>query len=206
MPDSSFWLHLLTQYGYAVVLAGTFLEGESILILAGILAHEGYFSLPLVALCALAGSLGSDQLMFFIGRRYGSAFLEKRPRLRRASVKIAGLVGRHETVLILGFRFIWGVRNATSAILGAQGVRPGKFFFLNAIGAAVWAVVFSAVGYGFGEVLEGLFGRLHERHHLALALLLGLALPGAAAAFVWNWRRKEPLAEGNSARRGPDGP
>lgn len=190
MPDTHVWLHLLAQYGYAVVLLGTFLEGETVLMIAGTLAHEGYFSLPLLALCAFTGSFGSDQLMFFIGRRYGTSFLQRRPGLRRVSGRIGELVRRHESLFILGFRFICGIRNAAPVVLGAQGVSPRKFFLLNALGAAAWAVLFSAVGYAFGSVVERFVGRLHVGHHMWLALLMLLALAGAAVAFLRIWRRK----------------
>ena len=39
-------------YGYFAVFLGTLLEGETILIIAGFLAHQGHFHLPLVILVA----------------------------------------------------------------------------------------------------------------------------------------------------------
>ena len=39
---------IIENYGFAAVLVGTFLEGETILILAGLAAHLGYLNLPLV--------------------------------------------------------------------------------------------------------------------------------------------------------------
>ena len=89
MPDAAHMTALLNHYGYLAVLAGTFLEGETVLLVAGALAREGYMSLFWVGLSAFMGGLGSDQLMFALGRRYGPAFLAKRPRLRRAAEKSA---------------------------------------------------------------------------------------------------------------------
>ena len=79
MPDAAHMTALLNHYGYLAVLAGTFLEGETVLLVAGALAREGYMSLFWVGLSAFMGGLGSDQLMFALGRRYGPAFLAKRP-------------------------------------------------------------------------------------------------------------------------------
>jgi hypothetical protein len=70
---------LLTDYGYPVLIIGTFLEGETILILGGIAAHLGYLSLHGVITCGLIGTLLGDQLYFIIGRRHGQAFLARRP-------------------------------------------------------------------------------------------------------------------------------
>lgn len=53
---------LVTSYGYPAVLVGTFLEGETILVLAGFLAHRGYLDLPLVILTAFLGTFTGDQL------------------------------------------------------------------------------------------------------------------------------------------------
>ena len=49
------------------VILGTFLEGETILVLAGLAAHQGYLSLSGIILAAFAGSLCGDQLFFFWG-------------------------------------------------------------------------------------------------------------------------------------------
>ena len=62
---------LIANYGYAAVLIGTFVEGETILVIAGFAAHRGYLSLPWVILLAFAGSLAGDQLWFYVGRRSG---------------------------------------------------------------------------------------------------------------------------------------
>jgi membrane protein DedA with SNARE-associated domain len=49
----------ISAYGYYAVEAGTFFEGETVLVLAGFAAHRGYLELPLVIACAFAGETGS---------------------------------------------------------------------------------------------------------------------------------------------------
>lgn len=70
---------LLNDYGYPLLLIGTFLEGETILILAAVAAHLGYLSLQWVIACAFLGTLCGDQLYFYLGRRHGPALLAPRP-------------------------------------------------------------------------------------------------------------------------------
>ena len=48
---------LIQRFGYAAIIVGTFLEGETILVIGGFAAYRGYLSLPLVMVCALLGSL-----------------------------------------------------------------------------------------------------------------------------------------------------
>lgn len=43
---------LIAQYGYAALLAGVFIEGETVLLLAGYAAHRGYLQLDAVVAVA----------------------------------------------------------------------------------------------------------------------------------------------------------
>ena len=43
---------IIEHYGYAAILIGTFLEGETILVLAGLAAHQGYLVLIWVMMAA----------------------------------------------------------------------------------------------------------------------------------------------------------
>ncbi|MFN8643508.1 MAG: DedA family protein [Candidatus Binatia bacterium] len=174
---------LIGHYGYLAILIGTFLEGETILVLGGLAAHRGLLSLPGVMACAFVGSLASDQLFFFIGRRHGARFLARRPRVRAGVARVHALIERHETLLLRSFRFLYGLRNVTPLALGMSRVPAGRFALLNAVGAAAWAVVVAALGWTVGSAATRLLGDL-ERYELRLAgaiLVVGIAL--------WAWRR-----------------
>jgi len=67
------------SYGYGALFLGTLLEGETVLILAGLMAHMGLMKLPPVILVALLGSFLEDQFYFFLGRRQGAALLDRHP-------------------------------------------------------------------------------------------------------------------------------
>ena len=76
---------LLEQWGYLIIIGWTFLEGETIVIVAGFLASQDYLTLNpwLIALCAFCGSFFSDQLMFSLGKYKGEAVLKRFPRLAK---------------------------------------------------------------------------------------------------------------------------
>jgi len=59
----------VVHFGYVVILLATFFAGEAILVLAGFMAHRGYLSFWGVVLTALIGSLTSDQIYFYLGRK-----------------------------------------------------------------------------------------------------------------------------------------
>ena len=147
---------LISNYGYAAITIGTFLEGETILILGGISAHRGYLELPWVIVCAFFGGFFGDQAYFYIGRTRGAQFLSKRPHWEKKSEKVLRLMQSHQTALILGARFMYGLRTVTPFFIGVAKVSPVRFLVLDAIGALVWAIVVAYLGYAFGYVFEAM--------------------------------------------------
>lgn len=174
---------LITDYGYAAVAIGTFLEGETILALGGFAAHRGYLSLPWVVVCGFVGSLLGDQLYYYIGRWKGDALLARRPAWQQQSTRVFDLLHRHQLWLILGFRFLYGIRTVTPFLIGAARISPLRFLVLNLVGAAVWAVAVGVAGYLFGNALEAVLGDI-KRYELAL--FAGFAVIGV---LVWTARR-----------------
>lgn len=174
---------LISHYGYLAILVGTFLEGETILVLGGFAAHRGLLWLPGVMACAFVGSLASDQLFFFIGRRHGAEFLARRPRLQAGAARVRDLVERHATLLILAFRFLYGLRNVTPLVFGMSRVSALRFALLNAVGAAAWAVAVGALGWYVGSAANQLLGHL-KRYELRVAAVIV-----AVGVALWAWRR-----------------
>jgi membrane protein DedA with SNARE-associated domain len=174
---------LIAQYGYLAIFVGTLLEGETILVLGGLAAHRGLLSLPGVMAAACAGSLTSDQVMFQIGRRRGSAWLARRPTWHAAVARVQHLIARHEVAVIVGFRFLYGLRNVTPVVLGMSRVSTARFAALNAVGAVVWAIAVTLLGWWIGAAAQQLVGRLE---HYERGIAIGVAAIGIAA---WCWRR-----------------
>jgi len=178
-------LQLLAQWGYLAVGVGTFFEGETIVLAAGALAHRGVLSWPWVVLAAFAGSLLGDQLWFFVGRRYGRAFIIKRPPLRVHMQRVEGWLARFGVWFVLGFRFVYGVRTVSPIVLGASGYPASHFAALNVAGALLWAFAFVGAGLGLGAGLHALLGRVTR-----LEEVLGGAL--ALSLMLW-WLRTRRL-------------
>jgi membrane protein DedA with SNARE-associated domain len=167
---------LVAQYGYVAIAIGTFLEGETILVLGGFAAHRGFLELPWVMVCAFLGSFAGDQTFFYIGRHNGTKLLNKRPHWKAKSGTVLTMLEKHQTLLILGFRFLYGIRSVTPFLLGAANVSRSKFFVLNMIGAAIWAVAVGSLGYYFGVAIEAVLGDIkhYELEFFAAIALVGL--------------------------------
>lgn len=180
---------LITTYGYAAVGIGSFLEGETVVVLGGFAAHRGYLELPRVIFCAFLGSLFSDQLYYFIGRIKGKSVLEKRPKWKAKSEKVFSLLYKHQILLIFGFRFIYGLRTVTPLLIGASRVAPTRFIILNILGAAIWAVIVGTMGYLFGYTLEKFIVDVKKYELLVFAGLAGIGV------IIWLLHfRKRPSA------------
>ncbi|MEZ4371926.1 MAG: DedA family protein [Polyangiaceae bacterium] len=177
--------HWVSSYGYWAVLVGTLLEGETVLIVGAYFAHRGYLSLPLVMLCAFAGSLLGDQAAFFFGRRVGRGWIEGRPRLKARADRVSQLLEKRRAAVLLGFRFVYGVRSVTPLLVGASGIKPAVFGRYNVAGAALWALVVGALGYAFGQSLELVFAEAKRFEGWVIAAACGVVL------VVWVLRLRE---------------
>lgn len=182
---------LIATYGYAAIGIGAFLEGETILVLGGIAAHRGYLELPWVIVCAFLGTFFGDQLYFYIGRSKGKSAIEQRFKWKGRTGKVLKFLFKHQTMLILGFRFLYGFRTVAPFLIGASNVSPARFFILNILGASLWAVSIGSMGYMFGRTLEIMLGDIKKYE---LLLIAALAVLGA---LIWliNVRRKPSAKE-----------
>lgn len=173
---------IVTHYGYIGILAGTFLEGETILVIAGFLAHRGYLELPFVIAAAFAGTLAGDQLYFYIGRIKGKEFIDKKPGWKAKTDRAFKLLDKYHALFILGFRFLYGIRTIAPFVLGASGISPIRYLALNLCGALIWAIVIGMLGYYFGHAIEMLLGEIKQYEEW---VIMGLLLVGAMGWFLY---------------------
>jgi len=171
--------------GYLVLLLFSFIEGESVVLTAGYFSYKGYLSLPLIMFIAFMGTLCADQLSFYIGRKYGPNLLIKKPSLRKKSDKIFKLMHRYNTVFILGFRFIYGIRIASPFIIGASGFDPRRFAILNVIAAAIWSVLSCwggyLIGYYFSDNIEDVIHTAMRYQKITVASIITIII----VIFIW---------------------
>lgn len=167
---------LIENYGYLAILIGTFLEGETIVILAGFAAHLGYLELPWVIASAIAGSFSGDQLYYYIGRHWGPKIIARRLSWQESADKVYVHLRRHQNFLILTFRFYYGLRNVTPFVVGSAQVSRTRYFILNLIGAIVWAIAFACAGFFSGEAIELFLDDIKRYELYALGALVAIAI------------------------------
>ncbi len=174
---------LLQQYGYLLLFIGTFVEGESLLLLAGYFAHRGYLDLGGVIATALVAAVGGDQLFFHLGRRHAKDVLARFPRLRDKVNAALLRVERHQVKVVLTMRFLWGLRIALPLALGLTTMDARRFFWLNLLSAAVWSCAFALTGFAASRLVARLVEDLHRYEWWIVG---GLAAAGAVV-IAWRW-------------------
>lgn len=176
LAPATFVQELIDTYGYLAVLVGTFLEGETILVLGGLAVHLGYLEMPWVIALAFVGSLSGDQLWFFLGRRYGQAVLARHPAWRERVDRVHAMLRRYELAVLIGFRFAYGLRNLTPFVVGLTRIGALKFTVCNALGALIWSVSIAYAGYLFGRAIELLLGDIkrYELEVMSAVVIVGL--------------------------------
>lgn len=178
---------IIENYGYYAVFVGAFLEGETVLILAGFAASRGYLALPYVMLVAFVASVLGDGLYFFLGRWHGPRILARFPMLRSRAAKVETLLHRYHAPVILVLRFLYGLRTVGPMVIGMSRLAPARFISFNILGASLWAVLVGGLGYAFGNTLELLLSDLHRYEQLALG---GIAVAGFLVWLVYRLRGK----------------
>ena len=187
----------IRNYGYWALLVGTFLEGETILMLGGLSAQLGYLDLSLVMVVAFIGSFSGDQFYFIVGRLKGAELLAKHQRWHTRVSKVHCYLERYHDLIMLGFRFVYDIRIMTPFVLGMNPrIRTGRFFVLNAIGAAIWSIVVAGGGYLFGHALELVISNIK---HYEQVIMIGMAVLGLGLWLFHKYRsRKNNLCERNN--------
>ena len=182
----------LEIHGYWVLLAGTFLEGEAILIMAGFLAFQGYLHIGGVILTAFIGSFLGDQFYFYLGRIQGTSLLRRFHFIARRFRDSLRLIGKYGAFVAFISRFTYGFRIILPIILGITKLSPRTFLLINLCSAFVWATIFSLAGYLFGKSASLFLEDVGKYEHLLLLALIGLISIAWCGHLYHAWKMKLP--------------
>ena len=180
--------HWVEMVGYPAIVLGTIMEGETILLIAGMYSFWGYLNLPLVMLMAFIGSFSGDQMFFFLGRCKGQLLLNRHEKLQFHVDRIHRFLNRRQDLTILGFRFLYGFRLVTPLILGMdRTITRVRFMVLNGSSAIVWSILVAGLGYFFGEAIQVF---LPEIKKLQMGIFMGFSGLGVLIWMVKRYRSR----------------
>ena len=139
------------------LLIGFFLPGDSLLFVVGLFVGNGAIGTPIWATCltlfvaAFAGNL----LGYWIGRRAGpSLFRRENSRIFKKKYidHTEEFFNRYGAAAIILGRFIAIVRTFITVLAGAGKMDFRRYALYSAIGAALWVVSLTVLGYLIGNV------------------------------------------------------
>jgi membrane protein DedA with SNARE-associated domain len=180
---------LLHKFGYLAVFVGTFLEGETILVMAGFFAERGYMEIFTVALVAAAGAYVGHTFWFWLGRTQGVKILDRFPKMKKHFGRGIRIFERYGAPAIFITQWLYGLRVTCAVIIGISRISVLKFLVLEAVTCLIWAAVISAAGYYFGRAVESVLGRAAhiEKWGLLILVVAGLA--------IWFYHRSKERRE-----------
>lgn len=191
---------LLHHHLYLAIALGGLVEGETVVVLAGLAAHQGYAPWWAVTVFAAGVNALVDQGWFLLGRWRGPALMARFPSLGRQVEALAPRLHAHRRWLVLGLRFSYGLRVAGPVALGMARMPVAEFAWLNGPAALIWSAVFTSLGYAFGMAVIQLLERVRPYEP---ALVMGLGVVGALAWLVARQRWRQPPKVTPNSRPAP---
>jgi membrane-associated protein len=147
------WLIIFAETG---LLLGFFLPGDSLLFTAGILAGQGKLDIALVVVgCFVAAFVGSE-VGYVIGKRLGPRlFSRPNSRLFKQDYveRTKAFFDKHGPRTIVIARFVPIVRTFTPVMAGVGEMEHRTFTIYNFLGALLWAVGLTLLGYALGDAI-----------------------------------------------------
>jgi membrane-associated protein len=137
---------------------GVPVPGETALIAAALLSHNGHMKIGLVIPIAAAAAIVGDNIGYLIGRKGGRALLLRPGRLekyrRRFLERGEPFFKRHGPKAVFLGRWITGLRVAAAWLAGINRMHWPVFLFWNALGGIAWATSVGLAAYFAGPAIE----------------------------------------------------
>lgn len=179
------WTHLIL---FAVIFCETglvvlpFLPGDSLLFAAGAFAAAGSLKLewliPLLIVAAIVG----DTVNYWMGHWMGPrAFSGTVPGLKPKHLEMTrSYFEKYGGKTIIIARFVPLIRTFAPFVAGLGAMNYRQFFIYNVVGGIVWVLIFTLLGYWFGNIP---FVKDNFELVMVAIVLLSVAPP------VWEWWR-----------------
>jgi membrane-associated protein len=166
-----------------------FLPGDSLLFAMGLFVATGKLPINLglaIVLLFVAAFLG-NVVGYEIGRKLGPSIYRHDGRIvkRRYWDQTAEFFDRHGNKALVIGRFVPFVRTYITVVAGISRMDRRRFFTWSAVGAALWVVVVTLLGFFLGQA----FPALQDKLDLAIVVIILISL--VPAGIEWYRHRGE---------------
>jgi membrane-associated protein len=180
--------------GYAAVFGliaietmGIPVPGETALIAAALLAHDGQLDIVVLTVIACAAAIVGDNVGFAIGRKGGRRLFAAPGPLHDHRLKLLEhgepFFAKHGPKAVFLGRWVSGLRIASAWLAGINKMAWPTFLFWNALGGIAWACSIALGVYFLGHVAESVIST-------AGPVAAGLTVLALVGFFVWRRRRR----------------
>ncbi|MEI6626055.1 MAG: VTT domain-containing protein [Thermoleophilia bacterium] len=151
------WVAAAMIFAECGLLIGFFLPGDSLLFVVGLFVGNGAIGTPLWATCILlfVAAFAGNLLGYWIGRRAGpTLFRREDSRIFKKKYidHTEEFFNKYGAAAIILGRFIAIVRTFITVLAGAGKMDFRRYALYSAIGAALWTVSLTVLGYLIGNV------------------------------------------------------
>lgn len=157
-----FIVQTVGDLGYMGIFVMMFLEStffpfpsEVVMIPAGYLVHKGEMNMAMVLFCGISGSLAGALFNYFLAIYVGRAILIKYGRYffikESTIIKAENFFAKHGHISTFSGRLIPAVRQLISFPAGLARMNLMSFSIYTTLGAAIWVVILTLLGYYIGD-------------------------------------------------------
>jgi membrane-associated protein len=163
-----------------------FLPGDSLLFVAGAIAGVGGMNLPLLMVLLTTAAILGDAVNYSVGRYFGpKVFQWEQSRFfnKAAFERTHAFYEKHGGITIIVARFLPFIRTFAPFVAGIAQMTYPKFAFYNVVGAVIWVVSLTSLGYFTGNLPW-------VQKNFSLVTLAMIIIPGLPAVFevIRQWR------------------
>ena len=182
---------------------GFFLPGDSLLVVAGLVAATGKLNVALLIGLLFVAAVVGDAVGYYTGARLGPRlFKKKKSLLFRPShlQKAHAFYEKYGGKTIVIARFVPIVRTFAPIVAGAAEMPYRRFVLFNVAGGLLWVTTMVLGGYFLGSVLKSKFGiDLDEHIEWVVIVVVALSLMPPVIEY-FKARREKARARAAEAR------
>lgn len=182
---------------------GFFLPGDSLLVVAGLVAATGKLNVALLIGLLFVAAVVGDAVGYYTGARLGPRlFKKKKSLLFRPShlQKAHSFYEKYGGKTIVIARFVPIVRTFAPIVAGAAEMPYRRFVLFNIAGGFLWVTTMVLGGYFLGSLLKSKFGiDLDEHIEWVVIVVVALSLIPPVIEYLKSRREKARAAEARNA-------
>lgn len=184
----------IVHYGYWAVFFGVFLEslglplpGETLIIVAGLVAAKGILNFSWIVVLAITATFIANNISFASGYLGGRRFIRKYGKFifidESKLEPLENFFKQNGSKVVVLARFIIGMRQFNGFVAGMARMAPLKFAIYNLSGAILWVLWWTGLAY--------YCGRRYENFFIKCYVVIGVVSLIVCLFFVWRFSKRD---------------